>query len=204
MKGCRALTQEEIELVKTFLRNDEETRYALRNYTLFMFMLYTGFRVSEVLSINVKDVYNIANGMVSSYVYLKKSNTKKKTEGRSIGLNEKICADLKTYIETCDLHTQARINRNTPLFPSTRNPTFPLTRVAVHKVLKKAFNAVGLSGKLACHTTRKSFATRVSESCDGNLMTIKEAMGHRQISSTACYLSVEQKKIDGIISDFNF
>lgn len=203
MKGCRPLTQEEIDAVKEALL-DPESKEALRNYTLFMFMLYTGFRVSEVLSIRVRDVYNVGNGTVSSYVYLQKANTKKQIAGRSITLNEKIRDELKTYIEKSGLNTQARLIKGVYLFPSIRDPTFHISRVTVHLLLKNAYEKAGLTGKLACHTTRKSFATRVSESCNGDLMVIKEAMGHLQVSSTACYLNVEQKKIDGIISSFDF
>jgi integrase len=53
MKGCRPLTDTEItEVLQSFAG-----RYALRDKALFVLGLLSGFRISELLSLRVQDVY---------------------------------------------------------------------------------------------------------------------------------------------------
>jgi integrase len=53
MNGCRPLTDAEVELVrKTFAG-----RYAARDRCLFILGIETGFRISELLSVRLGDVW---------------------------------------------------------------------------------------------------------------------------------------------------
>lgn len=62
-------------------------------------------------------------------------------------------------------------------------------RQTAHDVLKKAFIAAGLNGKLATHSLRKSFAQRVYNK-SGDIYLVQELLGHRNISTTQKYLGV--------------
>jgi integrase len=53
MAGCRALTDREVELVSKSFGG----RYALRDRALFLLGVHTGFRISELLSLRVRDVW---------------------------------------------------------------------------------------------------------------------------------------------------
>ena len=82
------------------------------------------------------------------------------------------------------------INPNRPLFPSRHNSgTVPMHRQTAHDGLKKAFIAVGLNGKLATHSLRKSFAQRLYDK-SGDIYLVQELLGHRNISTTQNYLGV--------------
>ena len=64
-----------------------------------------------------------------------------------------------------------------------------MNRQTAHEMLKQAFTAAGLNGKLATHSLRKSFAQRVYEqSCD--IYLVQELLGHRSVSTTQKYLGV--------------
>ena len=56
-------------------------------------------------------------------------------------------------------------------------------------MLKKAFIAAGLNGKIATHSLRKSFAQRVYEE-SGDIYLVKELLGHRNVTTTQSYLGV--------------
>ena len=77
-----------------------------------------------------------------------------------------------------------------PLFPSRHNSgSVPLHRQSAHQMLKKAFIAAGLNGKIATHSLRKSFAQRVYEQ-SGDIYLVKELLGHRNVATTQSYLGV--------------
>ena len=62
-------------------------------------------------------------------------------------------------------------------------------RQTAHDILKKAFIAVGLNGKLATHSLRKSFTQRLYDK-SGDIYLVQELLGHRNISTTQKYLGV--------------
>lgn len=74
-----------------------------------------------------------------------------------------------------------------------------LDRTAAHKLLKKAYARAALKGKLACHSTRKTFAQRVYSALGHDLLATQRAMQHASISSTILYLAVDQQRVDDAI-----
>lgn len=64
-----------------------------------------------------------------------------------------------------------------------------MNRQTAHEMLKQAFIAAGLNGKLATHSLRKSFAQRVYEQ-SGDIYLVQELLGHRNIATTQKYLGV--------------
>ena len=63
-------------------------------------------------------------------------------------------------------------------------------RQTAHDILKDAFTAAGLNGKLATHSLRKSFAQRVYEQ-SGDIFLVQELLGHKSVSTTQRYLGVD-------------
>lgn len=64
-----------------------------------------------------------------------------------------------------------------------------MNRQTTHQMLKKAFIAAGLNGKIATHSLRKSFAQLVYEQ-SGDIYLVKELLGHRNVATTQDYLGV--------------
>ena len=67
--------------------------------------------------------------------------------------------------------------------------TVEMNRQTAHEMLKQAFTAAGLNGKLATYSLRKSFAQRVDEQ-SGDIYLVQELLGHRSVSTTQKYLGV--------------
>ena len=69
-----------------------------------------------------------------------------------------------------------------------------MSRRAAHDVLKTAFEAAGLNGKLASHSLRKSFAQRLYDRT-GDIYAVQEMLGHKNIATTQKYLGVNYQNV---------
>ena len=183
MKGTRPLDNDEIRRVSTCFTGT----FATRNRGLFMLGVSTGGRISELLSLQIGDVYQ--NGSAVSDLLFARSIVKGGEVSRAVPVN----ADGRRAIEElASWHREHYQNTDPtrPLFPSRhKSGTVPMHRQTAHDILKKAFIAAGLNGKLATHSLRKSFAQRVYNK-SGDIYLVQELLGHRNISTTQKYLGV--------------
>lgn len=183
MSGCRALSTAEIQSVIAQLANP-------RDKALFILGVKSGFRISELLSLQVKDVFN--NGRVLDIARVIRRNTKGALSSRTIPLHQDA---RKALLEIC-------IGRDAtlPLFQSRNGEAKALTRFMAHKILKSAYASAGLFGPgLACHTMRKSFAEKVYAALNYDLLATSAALSHRDIRNTVRYLEPNKDKIKAAI-----
>lgn len=192
MKGCRPLSDAEAQAVYDVLGANH---YAVRDRALFALGERTGFRISELLSLRVGDVWQ--NGRIPNEVAVARRNMKKKREGRKIDLHDKAKAAIQVWLD--ELFKAGFSDPQTFLFKSREGENRAITRYMAWTILKKAFNKCGLSGKLATHSLRKTFAKRMKEALGGDLQALQKAMGHAQITSTMSYLEVDEEKIRAAI-----
>ena len=188
MKGTRPLNNQEILLVKSCF----DGTYAVRNSGLFMLGVSTGGRISELLSLQIGDVYQ--NGSAVTDLLFHKSVVKGGEVSRAVPVNR----DGRRAIE--DLiawHHEAynTIHKSCPLFPSRNGQgTQQMSRRTAHDVLKTAFEAAGLNGHLATHSLRKSFAQRLYDQTD-DIFAVQEMLGHRNVTTTQKYLGVNYASV---------
>src|SRR5262245_48838508 len=81
MAGCRAFTDAEVQVISQSFGG----RYALRDKALFLVGVYTGFRISELLSLQVRDVWQY--GRVSDLISVARRYMKRRREGRTVRLH---------------------------------------------------------------------------------------------------------------------
>lgn len=184
MKGARPLTDSEVAAV---LREFRGT-YRLRNTALFILGLKTGFRISELLSIKVRDVF--AYGAVIDQVTVQRSAMKRKIEGRTVALHLEAREALRAWIDEL-----SPASEDSFLFVSRKGDNRALSRKQAWSILTKAFKDAKLTGKLGCHATRKTFAAKVHEKLGRDLLKTQRALGHRSPASTVAYLSFDETDI---------
>jgi len=81
MKGCRPFTADEFNAInKAF-----DGRYEERDRALFVVGYRTGFRVGELLSLQIKDVWD--NGRILDRLQVQRRFMKKQVEGRTVPLH---------------------------------------------------------------------------------------------------------------------
>ena len=191
MKGCRPLTDKEVQEVARCFRG----RYAARDKALFLLGLKTGFRISELLSLRLADVFSA--GKMVDRVTVPRRHMKKKLEGRTVLLHPEAKAALAAWI--AEMQQAAPVAADTSLFRSQKSAHQPIGRRHAWRVLRRVFDAQALTGPLGTHSMRKTFAHRVYEKLDRDLLKTQRAMGHKNINSTVAYLSFREEEIDAAI-----
>jgi len=191
MKGCRSFSDQEADLI----RQAFDGRYAARNRAIFMLGRYTGERISAILSLRVGDVVQAER--IADAVTYRRANRKGKLEGRTVALHPEAKAALATWIN--QLAKDTVLTADDYVFQSRKGQNRPVGRVQYHRILKDAVRANELTGKIATHSMRKTFADRVYEALGRDLFRTQKALGHRNINSTVQYLSFKESDIEAAI-----
>jgi integrase len=170
-----------------------------RDRTLFVVGVRTGFRISELLSLRIKNVVD-EHGNVLPEIYMARKSMKGRTEGRVVPLHPDATTAIRSLISEM-VSTYPDLPMTTPLFVSTKPGAAlePISRIQAWRMLTKAYAEAGLTGKLGCHAMRKTFADRVYKKLDRDLVRTRLAMGHRSVQSTADYISFEESEVTAAI-----
>lgn len=184
MKGARHLSKQEIQnLAQSFYGE-----YEVRNRTLFLLGLNIGTRISEILALNVGDIWQY--GRPVETLELRKAITKgKKTQ---IPLNQQAREVITELIGWKESQGE-NIFPNAPLF-SSRKGNKRLSRFQVHRILKESFQSSECSGKVSTHSLRKSFAKALLVA-GKNLRAIQILLGHTSLATTEKYLAVSPDEL---------
>jgi integrase len=205
MIGCRPLSRDEFALVMRAFRG----RYELRNRALFVLGTTTGFRISELLSLSIRDVWR--HGRLSESVRVRRRNVKKKTAGRIIALSPLAKRHLELLLGSLSL--QGALVPEEPLFASRKHSAGPqtldtpqapkaLSRVQAYRILRDAFERCELDIDIpGTHVMRKTFAQEVYIGFGGDIFKTQKALGHENPGSTVAYLSFNEAELTQVISD---
>jgi integrase len=191
MKGCRPLTDPEIALLTCSFGGT----YALRDRAWFILGLKTGFRIAELLSLQVGDVWQ--HGQVVQQLTVRRAHMKQKREGRTVPLHPEAKAALAAWLLA--LRTQPDVTARTYVFRSRKGTNRPITPTQAWRILREACATNELTGKLGTHCMRKTFANKVYHQLGFDLIRTKRALGHQQISNTERYLSFAEAEIHAAI-----
>ena len=145
---------------------------------LIMSMLYSsGIRVSELVGMKKSDL-DLENkrGVVHG----------KGNKSRQIFLSEKLCQDVKLFLEKNPNNNFLFTSKEEAL--STRN---------IQKIIKKAKERAGITKKVTPHTLRHSFATHLLEA-GVDIRKIQVLLGHSRIDTTQIYTRVSGKELESI------
>lgn len=191
MKGRKALTA--IEYTNTL--NSFVGTYASRDRTLFLLMAKTGFRVSEALTVQVKDIYQL--GKIVDSLYVAKRNMKGKAEGRSVVLAQSVKEALLALIVEAEVLGKPEAY----VFASRKGFNKPLGAIQAWRAMKLAFNKAGVTGPTGTHSCRKTFAEKVHNRLGRDIFKTAKALGHKNIDNTANYLSFADSEINKAITE---
>ena len=196
MKGTRPLNNDEIRRVSGCLTGTFE----VRNRGLFMLGVSTGGRISELLSLQIGDVYQ--NGRPVTDLLYSKSIVKGGEVSRAVPVNRDGRQAIDDLISWhVDAYGMTEADR--PLFPSRNGQGAKrMSRRTAHDVLKSAFEAAGLNGHLATHSLRKSFAQRLYDRT-GDIFAVQEMLGHKSVATTQQYLGVNYASVREAVEEMS-
>ena len=170
-------------------------KYEYRDQALFILGVKSGFRISELLSLQVKDV--MKEGVIFDRVSVQRRNMKKKTEGRTVVLHVLAKEAIEAWIG--DLSDIVAVTGDTYLFRSRKGLNRPMSRIRAWQILREAYETNELTGKLSTHSMRKTFADKIFNALDRDIVKTQRALGHKNINSTVSYMSFKQEDIDQAI-----
>jgi integrase len=153
MKGCRPLTEAEVDLVQRSFGGVD----ADRDKALFLLSVKSGFRISELLSLRVGNVSQ--HGRLVGQLTVQRQHMKNKREGRTVLLHPE--AEAARVIWLLTLRQMPGCTAWTFVFRSRKEGNRPISEVQAWRILYEAVTTNELTGKVGTHAMRKTFANRV-------------------------------------------
>lgn len=202
MAGRRSLSPLEERMLLSVVRE-----LPPRDRCLITAQWFTGFRISEILSLKVGSV--LRNGAIVSKIGVAPRNMKG-GYGRTrwIPVLPELQRALCSYLAW--LRRRFELSPDMPLFISREGDKSgnlrPLTRESARRIMHAAFAAAAIEndGRLGTHTLRKTWARKVYKNSGNDIMILKAALNHSDISVTQKYLEADEDDVMAAIAKCDF
>lgn len=190
--------KQKIFAIKNYIKSDNYIQdsiykdyYQARDYLLFVWGINCALRITDLLSLKIKDVMN-SQGNISKYFYIKPGKTKKKAGNElRIYINDPMKKSLEKYIKL-----QQYLDPDDYLFKTKTGNK--LDRIRVHGLIKKWANAVGLKeDRISAHSLRKTWGYHAYKK-GIDIQIISEKLGHNSEKVTRRYIGVDQEAVNDI------
>lgn len=156
----------------------------IRNYTLIIMGVYTALRISDLLCLKWSDVYDEQRRIFRPHITI----TEKKTgKNKTIALNKKVL----NALHQCLLY-----RRNDFIFANNRKQAKAISRVQAWRIIHAAVEAVGLMGKVSCHSLRKTWGYHAWTNSKVSPVIIMDIYNHSSYTVTKRYLGIAQDDLD--------
>jgi len=172
-------------------------RFFLRDRAMLETLYATGCRASEVVGLQIADVY-----LDAAFCRCFGKGSKQ----RVVPLGRPAVAALRSYLavglpglDVASDEDHVTVTR-TRVFTSKTGR--PLTRIHLWSLVKKYCKRAGLPNSVSPHTLRHSFATHLL-SGGADLRTVQELLGHASIQTTQLYTHVDRDRLKAIHRQFH-
>lgn len=166
--------------IADYLRSQDE-----RNYILFLFGIYSGLRISDILKLRVRDVRGKGKVMIRE---------KKTGKERRFPINQALKKDLERYIQEMkdwEFLIKSREGRNQPI-----------SRQQAWMILQNAGQKFGIQ-KIGTHSLRKTFGYHLYQQTH-DIVAIQKILNHATQEYTLRYIGVTQDTLDSAINNLSF
>jgi integrase len=192
MGRCRRLLDTETERMKAHCQTPEE-------FALIVFAERTGYRSSELASLKVKDVWD--GTKLKTHVQVAASHMKREVIRMSIPLHKELKTALLRWL--MQLKESGFLKPDTPLWLSRKCKTVlhGWNRTTIWTVIKRVALRAGIEGHIGVHSYRKTFGVRIWEKSGKDILKVKRALGHVEVSSTQVYIqdAVDDPEVEALI-----
>jgi len=166
-----------IEKFKTCL-----LKRSYRDYMLFVLGINTGFRIADMLKLQVKQVLN-------SHITIREDKTNK--EKRAL-INTHLRQELDKYTQGMEPEEY--------LFQSRKGENRPITRIQAYRVINEAGRSLGLE-EVGTHTLRKTFGYWHYRR-HKDVALLQNLFNHSAPSVTLRYIGINQDMMDETMKEF--
>ncbi len=173
------LSQEEMRAFLEAVRNS-------KHKLIVIFTYGSGFRVSEVVSLKVRDL-----DLETGFGWVRDG---KGGKDRMFIIPQKMKNDILSWIE------KNRLQKHDWLFPGYKNKHY--TESSVRKIVKQARLNAGISKNITPHTLRHSFATHLLEN-GYSLLEVNKLLGHSRMETTMVYAHLAKPTLTRVESPYD-
>jgi len=162
-----------------------------RNRTIIETLYSCGLRVSELVSLQLSDLF-FEEGFIR---VLGKGNKQ-----RFVPINTQTQKYITNYINEIRVHLNVKKGFEDTVFLNRRGKN--LTRVMIFTIVKNLAIKIDLKKKISAHTFRHSFATHLLER-GADLRAIQQMLGHESITTTEIYMHLDRSFLKEVVNTFH-
>ncbi len=144
-----------------------------RDYVMFMFGIYSGLRISDILKFRVRDVRD------KDFISQREKKTRKE---KRFPINKELKVIIEEYIKDKRDYEY--------LFKSPTQPNKPITRQQAYNILSNAGKQFGLES-IGTHTLRKTFGYHLYKQTQDAAL-LMDIFNHADIHYTLRYIGINQ------------
>lgn len=162
-----------------------------RNRAILETLYSSGLRVSELININITNIY-FNDGFIR---VMGKGSKERLAPVGSFAIRQ-----IKAYMSGYRVHLKIKKGSEDTLFLNRRGSK--LTREMIFTIIKRQCIIAGINKKISPHTFRHSFATHLVEG-GADLRAVQELLGHESITTTEIYTHINKEYLRETILRFH-
>lgn len=177
------------QALENFKNYYASTKINFRNYALIIMGLNTAARISDLLQLQWKDVYNEEEKRFREHIFMREQKTGK----------ERVAAINASVREALDmLHKNYPFSNNEDyLFRSMKDKKHPISRYQAYRIIREAAQNTGLQEHISCHSLRKTFGYHAWKQ-GASPVVLMDIYNHSSYKITRRYLCIEQDDRDKV------
>ena len=183
------LSYEEIQKMIDSIDLSQPTGH--RNKAMIEVMYGCGLRVSELIGLQISDIYR-NDGFLRIFG--------KGSKERLVPIGESSLKILFQYIEGARLHINPKPKFTDTVFLNSRGTG--LTRQMVFLIVKDLAEKNNITKTISPHTFRHSFATHLLEG-GANLLAVQQMLGHASVSTTEIYTHISDDLLRETLTEYH-
>ena len=180
----------DVERLKNFYLTSDKP--SIRNYAMIAFGLNSALRISDIIKLKWKDVYDFEAGCFLDRVEVTEQKTKKH---KDFPLNGSIHEALSRLFDETDTPAP-----NDWVFASQMKG--PLSRAQAYRIVTHAANELSLGRHISCHSLRKTFGYHAYKMGVSPAL-LMELYNHSSYQVTRRYLCLGQDERDEVYMKLN-
>lgn len=185
----------EKEELKKFMEYYQTVHSMPRNYALIVLGLHTALRISDILHLKWKDIYDFEEKCYRNHLFVQEKKTGKKN---MVALN----AHVKKALELLRKERQDAAPTDY-IFTKSTDYGAPLSRSQAFRIVKRAAEDALHEEHISCHSLRKTFGYHAWKQGTPPAL-LMDIYNHSSYKVTKRYLGIEQDERDSIFMGIDF
>ncbi len=172
--------KKQLDAMKKYLRGQN-----IRDYLLLVLGINSGLRISDLLKLNIEDVYQ------QERISIREQKTGKR---KDFPLSDTCKKAIQEYVK--------ETGRQSGVLFVSRKGNKPISRIQAYRILNDAARQVGVKEAIGVHSTRKTFAYHAYQS-GVDITRIQKLLNHSSPGVTLAYIGITKSELDEIYISLN-